>query len=113
MTAPTAPPDISYEAKLVPFADGSEHAAVQPGSWFVTFGLGKAAGGTYTEVVLAPVVRELPERVQEEAVRRVVRDLYANAYAFIYRPDQYAESIERWDTKRRERVALLSVEVYS
>jgi hypothetical protein len=108
----TVPATIHHEAKLVPFMDGSEHAAVQPGSWFITFGLGKPAAGTYTEVVLAPAVNDQPEHVVDEAVRSVARDLYGTAWAFHYRPDQYADAIERHGMKRRERVAITELEVW-
>lgn len=110
----TAPVTIHHEARLVPFIDGAEHAAVQPGSWFVTFGFGRPAQATYTEVVLAPQVRDAghPEHVVEEAVRAVVLELYGTAWAFIYRPEQYADAIERHNVKRRERVAITSLEVW-
>jgi len=105
---------INYEAKLVPFADGAEHAALQDGSWFITFGLGRPAASTYTEVVLAPSVREadLPEAVLEVVVRGVAAELYGSAYAFMYRPEQYESAIGRFSMRRRERVAVIAVEVY-
>jgi hypothetical protein len=110
----TAPVTIHHEARLVPFADGAEYAAVQPGSWFITFGFGKPAQNTYTEVVLAPAVRDAghPEHVLDEAVRAVARDLYGTAYAFTYRPEQYADAIEKYGVKRRERVAITELEVW-
>lgn len=108
----TAPPVIHHEARLVPFPDGAEHAAVQPGSWFITFGFGKPAQNTYTEVVLAPEVRDMPEHVVDEAVRAVARELYGTAWAFHYRPEQYADAIERYGVKRRERVAITVLEVW-
>jgi hypothetical protein len=110
----TVPATVHHEAKLVPFMDGSEHAAVQPGSWFITFGLGKPAGSTYTEVVLAPEVRAAghPERVVDEAVRAVAAELYGTAYAFTYRPEQYTDSIEKYGMKRRERVAITALEIW-
>lgn len=108
----TAPPVVHYEARLVPFADGAEHAAVQPGSWFITFGFGKPAASTYTEVVLAPAVLDQPDAVVEEAVRGVARDLYGTAWAFTYRPEQYADAVERHGVRRRERVAITELEVW-
>jgi hypothetical protein len=106
---------IHHEARLLPFTDGAEHAAVQPGSWFITHPLGKPAGNTYTEVIITPAVQaeEHPEHVIDAVVRRVADELYGRAWAFHYRPEQYADSIERWGMTRRERVAVTSVEVWT
>lgn len=110
----TAPPQVGYDARLVPGVD--EHAADLPGSWFITHGFGKPAARTYTEVAFDPAAdgdgEALPERVAEEVTRRVAADLYGTAWAFVYRPDQYADAIGRFGLRRRERVFVTSVEVW-
>lgn len=64
-------------------------------------------------MVLAPSVRDAghPERVLDEAVRAVALELYGQAWAFHYPPDQYADAIERHGVKRRERVAITALAV--
>lgn len=105
----TAPPALTYAAHLdfaLPAGPDSY------GSWSITFGLGKSAQGTYTEVAFTRDVDRHPERVLEEVVRRVAVDLYGTAWAFTYRPEQYAEAIARWGLRRRERVLVTSIEVW-
>lgn len=111
MTAP--PPTIHVEAQLIP--DVSTHAAVLPGSWYITHGMGKPAQNTYTEVAFTPEVQAAghPEAVLEEATRKVAADLYGRCWAFTYRPDQYEESIARWRVRRRERVVVTTLEVWA
>ena len=92
----------------------------EPGSWFITHPLGQPAGGTYTEVrlpdeVLTALVHATPLRVDtvlERAVHEVAGQLYGTAYAFTYRPDQYAEAIERFGLRLRERVEITTLEVH-
>jgi hypothetical protein len=108
----TAPPTIHHEARLVP--DVHPHAANLTGSWFITHGFGKPAAGTYTEVAFLPEITETePERVLDEVVRAVAVELYGTAWAFHYRPDQYADAIGRFpEMRRRERVLVTAVEVW-
>jgi hypothetical protein len=109
-------PAPSIHASLVP--EVSEHAANLPGSWFLTHGLGKPAALTYTEVAFSaealidPDGKPWPEHVLDRAVLEVAGQLYGRAYAFHYRPDQYADAIERHGLRRRERVIVTSIEVY-
>lgn len=107
--AVTAPPVFDYEAQL-----DQESSDPWGRPWTVTFGFGKPAQGTYTEIAFAPEVaaQNHPERVLEEVVRQVVIDLYGTAWAFTYRPDQYDEAIARWSLRRRERVVVTSIEVW-
>jgi hypothetical protein len=102
-------PLLRYVARLDPSNTGPDWA----GSWFITHGLGKAAEGTYTEVGWGQGLRNLPEHVIEDVVRRVAVELYGTAWAFIYRPDQYEDAIARHGLRRRERVIVCSVEVWS
>lgn len=112
MTAPlavTAPPQLTYEARLDPSSTGPDWA----GSWFVTFGSGKPAQGTYTEVAFVGFDRAQTERVLEEVVRRAALDLYGTAWAFTYRPDQYEHAIAKYGLRRRERVIVTAIDVWS
>lgn len=107
MTAAT----LSYAARLCPVGDTPSERL--PTSWFVTFGFGKPAESTYTEVMFPRVITdEHPEHVLDAVVRRVAVDLYGTAWAFHYRPDQYDEAIGRYPVRLRERVVVTSVEVY-
>lgn len=103
---------LHVEGRLVPDVDA--HAANLPGSWFVTFGLGKPAANTYTEIALTPEVQAAghPEHVIDAAVREVIDALYGRAWAFHYRPDQYADAIERHGSRRRERAVITALEVW-
>lgn len=113
----TAPPTIDLAARLVP--EVSEHAANLPGSWFITHGLGKPAQGTYTEVAFAPSAltdpdgEPWPEHVLDAAVREVAGQLYGTAWAFQYRPEQYADAIGRHALRRRERVVITDLELWT
>lgn len=112
-----AAPELTYEALLHASPAGPDWA----GSWTVTFGFGKPAQGTYTEVAFASNVLDSlrhdesvsAECVLEEVVRRVAVDLYGTAWAFVYRPDQYEQAVARWGLRRRERVVVTSIEVWS
>jgi hypothetical protein len=119
------PVTISYAARLLPLDEALDLSLLPPApsSWTITHGLGKPAGGTYTEVrfaddALLDTVNNpapglpRPEHVLDEVVRRVARDLYGTAWAFHYRPDQYADAIRRHGLRRREVVVVESVEVY-
>lgn len=110
-------PTLSLDARLVP--EVSEHAADLPGSWFITHGAGKPAQNTYTEVAFAPDALSdedgapYPEHVLDQAVRAVAGQLYGTAWAFHYRPDQADDAIRRWSLRRRERVVITDLEVWS
>lgn len=125
MTPPTPPPVhaepvIDYAAKLA--ERRPMHDRPDPTSWFVTFGFGKPAAGTYSEVRLpaeltgpdGPVVvdEQRREAILDAVVRRVVVDLYGSAWAFHYRPNEYADAIERYGVRLREVVEVSSIEVY-
>lgn len=122
MTDPTPPPvrtepEFDYTARL---ADRRPmHDRPDPTSWFVTFGFGKPAASTYTEVaftdeaLIAPDSTVHPEHVLDAVVRRVARELYGNVYAFHYRPEQYADSIEPYPYRLRERVVVSRIEVWA
>lgn len=111
-------PTVHPIAKLVPFRDGSEHARIQDGSWFITHGFGGPAERTYTEVSFAPEAltdtdgRPLPSEVLIEAVRSVAQDLYRDAYAFIYPPEQALEAVQMHGLRRRERVHVSHIDVW-
>lgn len=119
MTLPAGRPEatIDLHARLAIVGDLDE-SPLMPGSWFITHGIGKPAEGTFTEVAFThDALRdadgvEHPEHVLDAVVRLVAGQLYGTAWAFHYRPDQYADSIERWSMRRRERVLVTSVEVY-
>lgn len=112
----TAPPTLSIDARLVPGV--APDAADLPGSWYITHGLGKPAENTYTEVAFEGTFVDedgaaLPEHVLDEAVRAVAGQLYGTAWAFHYRPDQAEESIHRYSLRRRERVLITALEVWT
>lgn len=122
MTDPTPPPAhlFDYTAKLVSHRPHADHRP-DPTSWFVTFGFGKPAENTYTEVRLDPgAVDPLQthldahaiERVLDDLVRSVAVALYGQAWAFHYRPAEYATAIERYSIRLREVVEVSSIEVY-
>jgi hypothetical protein len=100
---------ISYSAELDPEPTPGR---VLPGSWFITHPLGRPAGNTYTEVAFAPDVAVQPRAVLDEVVRHVARDLYGTAWAFTYPPEDFADAIERYGSRRRERVVVTDLEVY-
>lgn len=104
--------DIHVYAKLQ--TGVHEHAENLPGSWFITHGLGTPAAGTYTEVAFPS---QLPYRadpvVAEEAVRQIADQLYGNRWAFIYPPEGRQDAIDRWKLKRRERVVVTEIRVWS
>lgn len=123
MTDPTPPrrePEFDYTARLAPITFPPPTPA--PTSWFVTFGFGKPAASTYTEVAFdlealtdpdADGAAPHPEYVLDAVVRRVTVDLYGQAWAFHYRPDQYDEAIARHGVRLRERVVVSSIEVWT
>lgn len=121
MTPPTPPPvrtepEFDYAAKL---SDLDPTATTSGPPWYVTFGFGKPAAGTYSEVaftaeaLIGDDAEPHPEHVLDAVVRRVAVDLYGTAWAFHYRPDEYADAIGRWNLRRRERVVVSSVEVWA
>ncbi len=109
--AMTTVPELGYDARLDPLGAGD----TWPSSWSISHLLGGPATGTYTEVALAPAVRDAghPDQVLEEVVRRVAVDLYGTAWAYVYPPEQFADAIARWGLRRRERVVVTAVVVWS
>jgi hypothetical protein len=111
-------PVIDYSAKLA--ERRPMHDRPDPSSWFLTHGFGKPAAGTYTEVRFAPSVIDTlaldgslhVEAILDGVVRRVAADLYGTAWAFHYRPDEYARAIEQYRLRLREVVEVSSIEVY-
>lgn len=112
----TEPPRFDYVAHLADFVP--DLIDVGP-PWYITHPLGRPAGGTYTEVAFSRTARfaaarhERPDAVLEEVVRRVAVDLYGTAWAFTYRPDQYDDAIGRWQMRRRERVVVTVLNLYT
>lgn len=113
---------VEFAAKLVDLALPNAHCEPRPGSWYVTHGLGGPAAGTYTEVAFDPgAVDPLQThldhasivRILDGIVRQTAVALYGTAWAFTYRPDEYADAIERHGMRLRERVVVDGIEVYS
>jgi hypothetical protein len=103
---------VEYAARLQPAGEVASSLPPHPSSWFVTHAFGTPAGGTYTEVLInddssAAAV----ESVLDAIVRHLAEELYPRLWAFHYRPDQYADSIERHGLIRRERVLVEGIEV--
>lgn len=125
MTDPTPPPVrpepvIDYAAKLA--ERRPMHDRPNLSSWFVTFGFGKPAENTYTEVrftdealgrVEGTTNDTHPEHVLDAVVRRVAVDLYGTAWAFHYRPAEFPSAIEQYGVRLREVVEVSSIEVYA
>lgn len=128
MITPTPPRSPRAVTVLAPLGSGFVEFSVRlqlPGaatspdphasSWFVTHGLGRPAGGTYTEVQIepdaGPNAAPLPEHVVDAVVRQVAVELYSDRWAFLYRPDQYADAIRRHGMARREVVVVEGIEV--
>jgi len=123
MTDPTPPPvrtepEFDYTARLA--ERRPMHDRPDATSWFVTFGFGKPAASTYTEVAFADTALadedehfQHPEHVLDAVVRRVAADLYGQAWAFHYRPEQYDEAIGRYPVRLREKVVVSSIEVWA
>jgi len=113
----TAPATLSYAARL---AEPDRHA--RPGgrsesrSWFISFGFGKPAQSTFTEVVLPDFADDgqpLTDEMKRELVRKIALDLYGTAWAFHYGPREAQDSIWRFPGMRlREHVTVTSVEVF-
>ena len=113
----TAPATLSYAARL---AEPDRHA--RPGgrsesrSWFISFGFGKPAQSTFTEVVLPDFADDgqpLTDEMKRELVRKISLDLYGTAWAFHYGPREAQDSIWRFPGMRlREHVTVTSVEVF-
>lgn len=103
----TAPPALDYEARL-----DEDPIGPWSGAWSITFGFGKPAQNTYTEVAFRGELQTLPARVLDEVVHRVAADLYGTAWAFTYPPEQYEEAVARFRIRRRERVIVTRVEVW-
>ena len=117
----SAPPQLNVAARLMLAGDEAE-TPVRPTSWFITHGLGKPAEGTFTEVAFADDVLALlaelhdeqrVEIVLEAAARVVAVQLYGQAWAFLYRPDQRDEALTRHGLRRREVVLVSALEVWS
>lgn len=113
----TAHLDLNYAARLAP---PDRYARPQGRrdhrSWFVTFGLGKMAGGTFTEVVVPDFADDgqpLTREAKAALVRRVAVDLYGTAWAFAYGPDEAARAIWQYEMRIREHVTVTSVELWS
>lgn len=115
MSAPT----VDVAARLV--LDPEPEVPLDPTSWFITHGIGGPAAGTFTEVAIAEDVlelllelhdRDVVVELLERAVRHVAGQLYGTAYAFTYRPGQYADAIARHGMRRREVVVVSALEVY-
>lgn len=106
---------IDYTARLAP-PNGMPQGRIEHRSWFVTFGLGKPAGGTSTEVVVPDCTddgRPLTRDEKRQLVRRVVTDLYGTAWAFEYAPEDAEQAVFRYGLRIREHVTVTSVEVWS
>jgi hypothetical protein len=129
--APSRPPTVSFDAKLLPAEQLVDENLLAPlaTSWTVTFGLGGPAAGTYTEVRFPAAVLDAEggarefvagaadpayelERLLDDLVRRVAEETYGRSWAFHYRPEQYEQSVARWNTRRREVVVVERLEVY-
>jgi hypothetical protein len=117
----TAPPQLNVAARLVLAGDEAE-TPVRSTSWFITHGLGKPAEGTFTEVAFADDVLELLAELHDEhavevvldaTVRMVAVQLYGQAWAFLYRPEQRDEALTRHGMRRREVVLVSALEVWS
>lgn len=105
----SVPPVIDYAATL----DRDPGCVLLPGSWYVTHPLGGPAAGTFTEVAFDPWLPAQPDAVLDEVVHRVAVDLYGRAWAFTYRPDQYEQAIGRHGMRRRERVIVTRINVWT
>lgn len=107
--------ELNYAARLAaPFAHPQGRSVNH--SWFVTFGLGKMAGGMFTEVVLPDFAddgRPLTREAKATLVRRVAVDLYSTAWAFVYGPDEADRAIWQYRMRLREHVTVTSVELWS
>lgn len=84
-----------------------------PSSWFITHGLGGPAEGTFTEVEFDAGEPVNLEHIIEPVVREVAVQLYGTAWAFTYRPTEFADAIARHGLRRRERVVVAGIEVLS
>ena len=101
--------NISFSARIDPLASTN----IEPNSWFITFGLGGPAEGSFTEVTFGPGEPADLTDIIDQVVRQVAFDTYGTAWAFHYSPDQYDSAIERWSLWRRERIVVEGIEVYS
>ena len=118
LLAPLRDGHVEYAARLQPAGEVASSLPPHPSSWFITHALGGPANGTYTEVSfvevdLAPLVASplYVESILDAVVRHLATELYGRAWAFHYRPEQYADSIARHGTIRRERVLVEGIEV--
>lgn len=108
---------INYAARLAePDRTARPGGRSEHRSWYITFGFGKPAERTFTEVVLPDFTDDgepLPEHIKDDLVRRIAADLYGTAWAFHYRPDQAQDALWRYDVRLREHVTVTSVEVWT
>ncbi len=114
LLAPLRDGYVEYAARLQPAGEVASSLPPHPSSWFITHALGGPANGTYTEVMIEPDAGDaapLPEHIVDAVVRHLATELYGRAWAFHYRPEQYADSIARHGTIRRERVLVEGIEV--
>lgn len=97
----------NYVAKIDPLADSS----IAP--WFITFGLGGPAAGSYTEVIFDASAEQIETHVLGGIIREVANELYASRWAFHYPPDDYESVIEQRGLWRRERVVVSNIVMWS
>jgi hypothetical protein len=111
----STPPEVVYDARLVQTMPA---VTDRPDAWFITHPLGGPAAGTYTEVVIEPnpdgtpsAGAPLPAHIVEHVVCLVALELYGNAWAFVYPPEQRDRGTLR--ARRRECVVVEGIEVLS
>lgn len=103
---------VNFDAKVWP-GDSDPKTWPARESWFVTHGFGTPAEGTYTEFLIRQdydVNAVKPEHI-DHVVREVANQLYGSRWAFIYGPEQFADSIHQYGMVRRERVLVYGIEV--
>lgn len=110
-----AAPVIDVDAHLLRGPAGLPHGT----SWWITFGIGTPAAGTYTEVRILPgpdgsqtPPTGLPRAVVDAAVETVAHRLYGRAWAFHYPPEDYHDAVGRYALALREVVVIDRIEVY-
>jgi hypothetical protein len=83
----------------LPLSFPDEPVPVPGVSWFVTFGIGTEFGRMYTEVL---VPADLSVQEQSERVRAATFARYGRSWAFDYPPEQFDDSIGRYNLALRE-----------